>query len=126
MKQLLFTAQGRISRSEFWKGVAILVTAAVVMAILAVLVREISALRLLVLLLNMVIAIAQLFVGFFLGIKRYHDRNKSGWWVLIGVIPIVGQVWYFVETGFLRGTIGPNRFGPDPVTNLPASAYASA
>jgi uncharacterized membrane protein YhaH (DUF805 family) len=49
-----------------------------------------------------------------LGIKRYHDLNKSGWWILIGLIPIIGPIWQFVELGFLRGSRGPNRFGDDP------------
>jgi uncharacterized membrane protein YhaH (DUF805 family) len=53
--------------------------------------------------------------GIAVGIKRYHDRNKSGFWVLIQFVPFIGAIWYFVETGFLTGTPGPNRFGPDPL-----------
>ena len=49
-------------------------------------------------------------------IKRFHDRDKSGWWVLIGLIPIIGAIWLLIELGFLKGTDGPNRFGP-PVTD---------
>jgi uncharacterized membrane protein YhaH (DUF805 family) len=49
-----------------------------------------------------------------IGIKRCHDRNRSGWFVLIAFIPLV-QLWYFVEMGFLSGTRGDNRFGPDLV-----------
>ncbi len=47
--------------------------------------------------------------------KRWHDRDKSGWWSLIGLIPIIGGLWMLIELGFLRGTDGPNRFGPDPI-----------
>jgi uncharacterized membrane protein YhaH (DUF805 family) len=49
-------------------------------------------------------------------IKRFHDRDKSGWWVLIGLIPLIGAIWLLVELGFLKGTPGPNRFGT-PVTD---------
>jgi len=49
-------------------------------------------------------------------IKRFHDRDKSGWWVLIGLIPIIGALWLLIELGFLKGTDGPNRYGP-PVTD---------
>jgi uncharacterized membrane protein YhaH (DUF805 family) len=49
-------------------------------------------------------------------IKRFHDRDKSGWWVLIGLIPVIGAIWLLIELGFLKGTPGPNRFGP-PVTD---------
>ena len=47
--------------------------------------------------------------------KRWHDRDKSGWWTLIMFVPIIGSIWLIVELGFLRGTSGANRFGPDPL-----------
>ena len=47
--------------------------------------------------------------------KRWHDRNKSGWWTLILLVPLVGPIWFLVDTGFLRGTQGDNRFGADPL-----------
>ena len=47
-------------------------------------------------------------------VKRWHDRDKSGWMVLINFIPIVGFFWTLIECGFLDGTPGPNRFGPSP------------
>lgn len=45
---------------------------------------------------------------------RAHDRNKSALWVLIYVFPYIGWIWALIELGFLPGTDGPNRFGPDP------------
>lgn len=47
--------------------------------------------------------------------KRWHDRGKSAWWVLVVLIPVVGWIWALVENGCLRGTAGPNRYGPDPL-----------
>ena len=47
--------------------------------------------------------------------KRWHDRGKSGWWTLIGLVPIIGGIWLLVELGFLRGTEGPNQYGNDPL-----------
>lgn len=47
-------------------------------------------------------------------VKRWHDRDKSGWWILISIIPIVGPIWALIECGFLPGTYGNNRFGPSP------------
>ena len=49
------------------------------------------------------------------GAKRWHDRNKSGWWLLLNFVPVVGPLWTFVECGCMRGTEGPNRHGPDPL-----------
>ena len=51
------------------------------------------------------------------GIKRWHDRDKSGWWSLIAFIPLIGFLWVLIECGFLAGTSGSNRFGEDPLAN---------
>ncbi len=57
-------------------------------------------------------------------IKRFHDRDKSGWWLLIGLIPLIGPIWLLIELGFLKGTPGPNQYGP-PVSDLADSAIAT-
>lgn len=46
--------------------------------------------------------------------KRWHDRDRSGWWVLVLLIPVVGVIWLLADNGFVRGTPGPNRFGAEP------------
>lgn len=48
-------------------------------------------------------------------VKRWHDRDKSGWWVLVNLIPIVGSIWSLLENGFLMGSPGTNQFGPNPL-----------
>ena len=77
--------------------------------------------------------------AFAIGVKRLHDRNRSGWWILLfyvvpavlggagqgtdgdlaqgilGLASVILSIWGLVELGFLRGTRGPNRFGPDPL-----------
>ncbi|MBF0560714.1 MAG: DUF805 domain-containing protein [Alphaproteobacteria bacterium] len=66
-----------------------------------------------------IVGLGGFFLNFWMGlcvtIKRYHDRNKSGWWILIQLVPLVGPIWYLIDVGFLRGTSGDNRFGPDPL-----------
>lgn len=57
-------------------------------------------------------------IGLAMQVKRWHDRDKSGWMVLINFIPIVGLLWAFVELGFLQGTIGPNQYGNDPLQSI--------
>lgn len=52
---------------------------------------------------------------FALQIKRWHDRDKSGLWMLIVFVPFIGVLWSLIELGFLRGSAGRNRFGPDPL-----------
>ncbi len=56
-----------------------------------------------------------------LSVKRAHDRDKSGWFVLVLLIPLV-QIWPVIELWFLRGTTGDNQYGPDP---LPGSISQS-
>ena len=56
--------------------------------------------------------------GICVGIKRYHDRDKSGWWLLIQFVPLIGTLWYFIDVFCLRGTAGDNRFGPDPLASV--------
>lgn len=46
-------------------------------------------------------------------VRRFHDQDKSGWFVLIGFIPYVGGLIVLVFM-CLEGTRGPNRFGSDP------------
>ena len=51
-------------------------------------------------------------------IKRLHDNNKSGWFLLWTLVPILGQLfglYIFITNWFLRGTIGSNNYGKDPV-----------
>ncbi|MGF1807380.1 DUF805 domain-containing protein, partial [Aliivibrio sifiae] len=47
-------------------------------------------------------------------IKRFHDRNKSGWWMLISLVPFIGGLWLLIECGCLSGNEGDNKFGPEP------------
>jgi uncharacterized membrane protein YhaH (DUF805 family) len=49
-------------------------------------------------------------------IRRLHDLDRSGWWIFIGLIPLVGPVILFFWHIY-PGTIGDNRFGRDPFEN---------
>jgi Protein of unknown function (DUF805) len=49
---------------------------------------------------------------------HYSHSDKSGWWVLIVLIPIIGAIWLLIELGLLKGTPGPNRFGPPVASPL--------
>lgn len=53
-------------------------------------------------------------------VKRLHDRGRSGWFILISLIPLIGPIWLLIEAGFLRGTPGSNRFGADPADPTPS------
>ena len=104
---------GRISRQPFWIGTLVLWAASIALSILAgIIVGSASTAMMLI---QLVIGLAFLVPSLAIAVKRFHDRDKSGWWVLIIFIPLIGFIWYLVELGFLPGTPGPNRFGPDPL-----------
>jgi len=46
-------------------------------------------------------------------VRRWHDRDKSAWWLLLNLVPFIGAIWTLVENGFLEGTVGSNRYGQD-------------
>jgi uncharacterized membrane protein YhaH (DUF805 family) len=48
-------------------------------------------------------------------IRRLHDTNRTGWWLLVVLIPVVGWIWIIVLLA-LAGDSGPNQYGPPPGT----------
>ena len=124
VKDVLFSFRGRIPRRTYWLWS--LVPVFVVGLVLGLLMPffmtpapassptaepQMSALGSVVMLL---LYVPLIWIGLAVGIKRWHDRGKSGAWILIALIPLVGGIWTFVECGCLRGTEGPNQYGPDP------------
>ncbi len=71
-------------------------------------------------------SLASIWPGLAMQSKRWHDVDKSAWWILIGLVPAVGGLIALVFNGFIAGTAGPNRFGqaPDPVGATLAAAKA--
>ena len=104
----LFTTSGRASRPFFWGTLAGFWLVASALGAVGKLLPEWAKLVIggLVTPLLFVLVIVQ--------VRRWHDLDKSGLWVFINFVPCVGMVWTLVECGFLPGTPGPNRFGPDP------------
>ena len=98
---------GRSSRSEYWWWILFTIIAGVVFGVVDIV---IGTYPLLYLLSTLAIILPDLAVT----IRRLHDLDKSGWWILIGLIPLIGSIImliWFVG----RGTEGPNRFGEDPL-----------
>ena len=58
-------------------------------------------------------SLALLLPSLALAVRRMHDLDRSGWWLLVGFVPVIGTilllVWFCT-----RGTGGPNQFGQDP------------
>jgi uncharacterized membrane protein YhaH (DUF805 family) len=127
--QMLFSFEGRMRRRDFWLcalGLAVLqwvvwsIAAAMFFPAVAVNVSPsgnvavwtswMGAIAGPMLLINCIFLWPRLAIG----VKRCHDRNKTGFWLLLALIPILGWIWLLVDLGFLDGTPGPNKYGPSP------------
>jgi|SRR5579872_5165233 len=95
---------GRAGKAEFWWFVLFYVVCDIVLSIVGSIIH--------------VPAISLLILGLFLpylgvAVRRLHDTNRSGWMLLIGLIPLVGAilliVWWVGD-----GTVGDNQYGADP------------
>ncbi|HSW13050.1 MAG TPA: DUF805 domain-containing protein [Solimonas sp.] len=106
-QKFLLTWEGRFNRARYWAFFLV----SVGIGILAGVLDGISGLGLFAVLANLALLVPSIFVL----IKRWHDRDKSGWWSLLLLLPIIGWIWIFVECGCLKGSDGPNRFGADPL-----------
>ncbi|MBB1249167.1 MULTISPECIES: DUF805 domain-containing protein [unclassified Rhizobium] len=98
---------GRARRSEYWWYVLFVFIASLVLGLIDEMVIGMG-------LLGGVFALATLIPGIAVGVRRLHDRDMSGWWLLIGFVPLVG--WLILIYLFATpGASGENRFGPEPL-----------
>jgi uncharacterized membrane protein YhaH (DUF805 family) len=113
--QKLFSFQGRLRRRDYWLLSFLLVGVMIAIFILgAVMGIDVSRDTSESLLLQLVATVILVWPSLAIGVKRCHDRNQSGRWLLIEFIPIVGGFWALINLGVLDGTQGRNRFGPSP------------
>jgi uncharacterized membrane protein YhaH (DUF805 family) len=122
--QWLFTSfEGRINRAKFWAGsIALWLMSLITNVVISTLFGAQYAqgeifpvMGPVAWLIWLAITLALAYASLAVWAKRWHDRDKSGWWSLIILVPFLGAVWILVELGCLPGTEGPNRFGPDPL-----------
>lgn len=130
---VLFSIQGRIGRGQYWLGYLVLVAIAFIawFALFAALgpsldSQNLDSQNLVLLFVPIVLMPFSLWISICVMAKRYHDRGKSAWWILIFLIPIVGGIWQFIELGLLRGDDGTNDYGPDPAFSFNVSGDIDA
>jgi uncharacterized membrane protein YhaH (DUF805 family) len=146
----LFRWRSRASRQDYWLALALSV-ACLVLLVPVALVASAAGFTSTVVLLSLVLVVpASLLLGL-TAFRRLRDRNRSTIWALLFLIApselirmaphadafrgaiavrallfLAGAaiaVWSFVELGFLRGTVGPNRYGKDPLGEPPVDAF---
>lgn len=112
-KYLFTSLEGRIGRKSYWMGVLAMLAATVIAALVDSIIGTMRDNG--VGIISGLVSLAEIYASIMLYAKRWHDRGKSGWWTLIILVPVIGVLWMLIELGFLRGTEGPNRYGPEPV-----------
>ncbi|MBL1073326.1 DUF805 domain-containing protein [Nocardia sp. 2] len=105
---------GRARRSELWWWVLGFFLVYFATAILAGLLSAIhESLGIVGMLLYAVVLLGGLVPNLAVTVRRLHDTDKSGWFILLGFIPLVGGIILLVFY-CMEGTPGPNQYGPDP------------
>jgi uncharacterized membrane protein YhaH (DUF805 family) len=142
--RLYFSTDGRIGRQQFWIGLIVLAIAAIVIAVIASAIAggmmtrggQVA---------TFIIQLIFAYPSYCLMAKRFQDRDKPAMYaaivvginLLISLLTILGLtgdplspnalamifglislaifIWIVVELGILRGTVGSNQYGPDPV-----------
>ena len=96
---------GRARRSEYWYFFLFNMLVSIVLGIVGNIIGTT--------ILSTIASLALLLPGLSVAIRRLHDIGKSGWWLLIGLIPLVGAilliVWYASDS-----KPGDNQYGPNP------------
>ncbi len=96
------TAKCRISRAEFWWDYLAIVLAMIVISILTVILPIFG-----------ILFLATTVLWVIISIRRVHDLDMSGWWVLFMLLPYLGGA-IVLGMCMVKGNVGSNRFGPDP------------
>lgn len=124
---LYFSFNGRIGRQTYWmKGM-------VVLGILGALAFGLDMLVEADGVIFSIIYLLAIWPSLALQAKRWHDLNRSAWWILMSLVPLV-NIWAAIELGFIKGTEGENEYGSDPmgesrsgpITRLPVNAMQSS
>lgn len=96
---------GRSSRAEYWYSCLVIFLIQLVLMFLGEIIDFKH--------LSNIFTILMILPGIALSVRRLHDVNKSGWMLLLGLIPVVGSIWLLVLHA-RKGDEGDNKYGPKP------------
>lgn len=100
---LFFSFKGRSTRALYWTGMM-----PILLLGLAVITARPEAWAI-----QYVLGLALAWSAVAVTVKRWHDLDKSGWWSLLYLVPVVGSLWIMLECGCLEGSAGRNRYGEE-------------
>ena len=105
--------QGRSKRTEFWLFYLFITIATIISTIIDIwigLFDHTAGIGLL----SGVFSLAVITPSIAVGVRRLHDIDRSGWWLLLSIIPAIGSIWLLIFW-CQKGTKGSNKFGEDPL-----------
>jgi uncharacterized membrane protein YhaH (DUF805 family) len=103
----------RSTRAEYWWWGLFTVVASFALFIADTLTGNSSTLSGLGGLLDMLFTLATIIPSLALGARRLHDINRTGWWLLLLFVPVIGWI-VLIVWAIERGDKGTNKYGPDP------------
>jgi len=102
---------GRARRREYWFFVLFNIIVSIILGVVDVMAGMQTSTGIGIL--SAIYALAVVIPAIAVSVRRLHDINKTGWWILIGFIPVVGAI-VLIIFALLAGTAGDNDYGPDP------------
>ncbi|MCT2409084.1 DUF805 domain-containing protein [Chryseobacterium antibioticum] len=109
--------KGRARRTEYWMYILFNMIFAIIAAVLDNLLGLKFNQEIPYGFIYLIYALATFIPGLAVMVRRLHDVDKSGWWVFISLIPIVGTIWLLVLLA-TDGTPGANQYGVNPKENF--------
>jgi uncharacterized membrane protein YhaH (DUF805 family) len=97
---------GRARRSEYWYFTLMQFLIYCALCILALITPFI-------LIVAGLYALASIIPSLAVAVRRMHDQDKTGWMILVSLIPLIGGIWFLILL-CTEGTRGDNQYGPDP------------
>ena len=97
---------GRARRKEFWMFVLFYAIFAIITSILDGIIGTYG-------IISIILSLALLLPSLAVTVRRLHDIGKSGWWIFIDFVPLIGPIWLLILL-IQEGQHGPNEYGPDP------------
>jgi uncharacterized membrane protein YhaH (DUF805 family) len=102
---------GRASRSEYWLFVLVFVIIYAVCLLIDY--NTFWSGQMTIMPLSTAAYLVHFIPGLAVLVRRLHDTDRSGWWLLISLVPVLGSLWLLVLL-CTEGTYGPNEYGSDP------------
>ena len=112
------TFSGRARRAEYWWFILATILVSIVLGVIDGLLGLGGEFGLL----SNIWSLAVFLPSLAAGARRLHDTDRSGWWMLISFLPLIGLIVLIVFFA-QKGTDGPNRFGADPLRGDRAAAF---